>query len=90
MMRSMNLDGYKEVSMYHIIETQQNKDGTAAILTYQEPTEAGAISKWHAVLQYAVMSEVYIHSCAILTEDLKMLKRESYTHNPQGGDSNGE
>ncbi len=66
--------------MYHIIETQQRADGTASILTYQEQTEAEAISKWHAVLQFAVLSDVYIHSCAILTEDLKVLKRESYRH----------
>lgn len=71
--------------MYHIIETQQHEDGTVGVLTYTDETEAGAISRWHGILQYAAVSDVYIHSCAILTEDLRVLKRESYTHYSQDG-----
>ena len=39
--------------MYYIIETQQNADGTAAILTYQEAEKNTALSKWHNILSYA-------------------------------------
>ena len=68
--------------MYYIIETQENADGTAAILTYQETTKNAAISKWHDVLRFAVISSVYIHSCVILDSSLKVVEgmRESYIH----------
>lgn len=82
--------------MYHILETQQNADGTAQVLNYQAETENEAISVWHGVLQYAALSNVFIHSCAVMTEDLKVLKRESYTHYAPiadetlvGGEANG-
>lgn len=69
--------------MYYIIETQENQDGTAAILTYQETTKNAALSKWHAVLQFAAISSVYNHSCAVLNSELKTVVRESYQHIPE-------
>lgn len=68
--------------MYYIIETQQNTDGTAANLTYQEESQNAALSKWHEVLHYAAISTIYIHSCCVLNEELKVIARESYRHYP--------
>jgi hypothetical protein len=66
--------------MFYIIETQENVDGTATILTYQEPTKNGALSKWHDVLYYAAISSIYLHSCVVLDSSLKTVARESYIH----------
>lgn len=66
--------------MYYIIETQENADGTAAILTYQEIEKNAALSKWHNVLSYAAVSSVYNHSCAVLDSSLRTVVRESFLH----------
>lgn len=66
--------------MYYIIETQQNADGTAAILTYQEAEKNTALSKWHNILSYAAVSTVYNHSCAVLDDSLRTVVRESFIH----------
>lgn len=76
--------------MFYIIETQQQADGTAAILTYEEETKNGALSKWHSVLQYAAISSVCIHSCAVLNEELKVVARESYRHSSVAAETAGE
>ncbi len=68
--------------MFYVIETQQNADGTASILTFQQQTQNEALSKWHEVLHYAAISTVYIHSCCVLNEELKVIARESYRHYP--------
>lgn len=66
--------------MYHIIETQENADGSVAIATFKETDKNAAISKWHDVLHYAAISSVFIHSCIVLDSSLKTVARESYIH----------
>lgn len=66
--------------MFYIIETQENKDGTAGILTFTEREKNAAISKWHDILHYAAVSSIYRHSCIILDSELKTVARESYLH----------
>ena len=66
--------------MFYIVETQENKDGTASILTYTEQGKNEAISTWHNILHYAAVSSIYRHSCVILDSELKTVARESYLH----------
>jgi len=66
--------------MFYIIETQENADGTAGILTFTEQYKNNAISKWHDILHYAAVSSVYKHSCVVLDDSLKVIARESYLH----------
>lgn len=67
--------------MYYIIETQENKDGTAAVLPVQTKTDLNdALSTWHSILSFAATSDIYIHSAAILNSELKVVETESYTH----------
>jgi len=72
--------------MFYIIETQENKDGTAGILTFTEQYKNDAISKWHDILHYAAVSNVYRHSCIVLDSSLKTVARESYLHLGEGED----
>lgn len=69
--------------MYYIIEIQEQADGTGAILTFTEPTENQALSKWHSVLTFASVSEVFCHSAVVLDSEGKHIARESYMHYPQ-------
>ncbi len=72
--------------MYYIVETQENADCTASILTYTETNRNTALSKWHQILQYAAVSTVYVHSCVVLDSELRIIARESYTHIAEAGD----
>ena len=75
--------------MFYIIETQEQADGTAAMLTYQEQTKNDALSKWHSVLSFAAVSSIYIHSCIVLDSELKTIAKESFKH-ISVGDTNEE
>lgn len=66
--------------MYVVIELQKSSDGTIASLVTTHADLNDAESKFHQVLSYAAVSNVPIHSCAMLSEDAYLVKAESYSH----------
>ena len=65
--------------MYAVIELQKT-DEMLSVLTTTFDNRQDAESKFHLILQYAAVSNVPIHSAAIMSEDGSLLKRESYRH----------
>lgn len=55
--------------MYIVIELQKNTDGKVAHLVTEHNTLAEAESKFYSVLAYAAVSEISVHSAAVLTEE---------------------
>ncbi len=69
--------------MYYIIETQENKDGTASVLPVQIKTSREeALSVWHSILSFAATSQIYIHSAIVLDSELKVVATETFKHIP--------
>ena len=65
--------------MYAVLEMQKTGETLSVITTTFEDRQT-AESKFHQVLQYAAVSNVPIHSAAIMSEDGSLLKRESFRH----------
>ena len=66
---------------YIILEIQKNNDGTVSIVppvTYQD--RATAEQKYHTVLSYASVSSCDVHTCAMLTDEGQLVKKETYYH----------
>lgn len=66
--------------MYSVIELQKN-GGTLAVLHYEYADKNTAQQKYHEVLAYAAVSTLERHSAALLNEDGRELRYESYQHN---------
>ena len=66
--------------MYYIIEIQDNPGTSHALLYYTEETRNQAMSKFHAVMTYAAISDVPYHTCLVLDEQGKYIARECYQH----------
>jgi len=68
--------------MYIVMEIQTNADGSVGTLvsTYAEQNQAE--SKYHQVLTYAAISNLPVHSCALLSEEGFELRHECYKHEP--------
>lgn len=78
--------------MYYIIEIQEQANGTGTIVTpIKTSTEKNdALSKYHGLLMYAAISQVFRHTVAIIDGSGQYIARETYTHYPEssdGGDS---
>lgn len=63
---------------YIVIEIQ---NGAALVWTYDSRAEAE--SKYHAVLSFAAVSAVEIHSAVILTSTGHLLAAQCYDHRPE-------
>lgn len=67
---------------YIIIEIQKMNDGTVSVVqpipTYTDRAEAE--QKYHTVLSYASVSSCDVHTCAMLTDEGDLLKKETYYH----------
>ena len=67
-----------------IVEIQASKDGSAAIVppvTYTDKNVAE--QKYHTALSAAAVSNVDIHTVAMLTETGIVHKKETYYHNTE-------
>ena len=74
--------------MYIILEIQeQTAGGTPATITYIESTLNEAMSKYHDILHYAAVSELFRHSVVVMTTDGKYVARESYKHEVMDNES---
>lgn len=69
--------------MFYIVEIQEQIDGTGAMLTYTASEKNAALSKWHEILRYAAISNVYIHGAMVITNEMKTIAKESYIHESQ-------
>lgn len=79
--------------MYIIIEIQeQTEGGTPNTISYTATTLDEAMSKYHYILHYAAVSELFRHGAVIMSTDGKYIARESYKHANvnTGGDDNGD
>lgn len=66
--------------MYVVIELQKISDNQISNLVTAHETLQDAESKYHTVLAAAAISNVPLHSCAMLNEDAYLIKSESYSH----------
>lgn len=66
--------------MYIVIEIQKSAENTIATLVNSYANISDAENKYHTVLAFAAISALPIHSCAMLSEDGYLIKRESYIH----------
>ena len=67
--------------MYIILESQKDNAGIV-VLTPSETyaTEPQAESAYHQKLASAAISEVPVHSVALLNDTLDMIKKQTYYH----------
>lgn len=66
---------------YIILEIQKMNDGTTSVvppLVYSEKDKAE--QKYHTVLSYASVSNCDVHTCAMLTDEGQLVKKETYYH----------
>ena len=67
--------------MYIILEIQEETEGcTPNTITYTATTLDEAKSKFHYVLSYASVSNLYRHGAIIMRTDGRYLGNESYLH----------
>lgn len=75
--------------MYIILEIQeQTEGGVPNTVTYTADTMDEAMSKYHYVLHYASVSDLFRHGAIVMSTDGKYIAKESYKH--IGGEDNGE
>lgn len=69
--------------MFIILEIQeQEKDSTPNTISYTADTIEEAKSKFHYILHYAAVSELYRHGAILMQTDGKYIERESFEHIP--------
>ena len=68
--------------MYTVIELQTDATGTTSIISTTHATQAEAESKYHEILSFAAVSNVAVHSAAILTPESAVIRNQWYKHEP--------
>lgn len=67
--------------MYIILEIQESTEGgTPNTITYTAETLNEAKSKFHYILHYAAVSELYRHGAVLMMTDGRYVANESYIH----------
>ena len=67
--------------MYIVLEIQEQTEGCIPnTITYTAETLDEAKSKYHYVLSYASVSELYRHGAIIMRTDGRYIDNESYLH----------
>lgn len=66
--------------MYLVIEIQTNADNTVGNFVWSFATQQEAEAKFHAVLAYAAVSALPVHSCVILRNDGLQIAGQAYKH----------
>ena len=65
---------------YLVVEIQKWNNGQLAQSTTVHGSRQEAEQKYHEVLMYAAVSEVNVHSAAMLDETGGLIKNETYYH----------
>ena len=63
---------------YVVIEIQTTGENVTSALTYDYTDRASAESKYHTILAYAAVGDLFIHTAAIIDAQGTVLKRDSY------------
>lgn len=66
--------------MYIVIEIQTAANGTVSTIVNDYSNSAQADSKFFSILASAALSNVPVHAATILTNEGRMVRFESYTH----------
>lgn len=67
--------------MYIVLEIQETTEGDVPnTITYTAATLNEAKSKYHYVLHYAAVSELYRHGAVLMMTDGRYIANESYIH----------
>ena len=69
--------------MYIVIEIQKNSNDQIGTIVNSYEDKNTAEQKYHNVLASAAVSTLPIHSAAMLMEDGRQIKRETYYHQVQ-------
>jgi len=64
--------------MFYVIEIQKNAQGQYAHLVTTDETQSGAESKYYTVLAAAAISNLPLHTAALLRDDGIALMSKSY------------
>ena len=64
--------------MYLVIEIQTNADRTVGNLVYKYDNEKQAQSKFHTVLAAAVLSQLPVYTCVLMTNTGTILQSQCY------------
>ena len=63
---------------YYILEIQKTAEGLCSHLVQSAPSRREAESKYHGVLQFAALSDLAVHSAALLDERGELLACQCY------------
>ena len=63
-----------------VVELQKNKDGVVSNIVTSFEAQSSAESKYHSILAAAAVSELPVHSAALLTEEGFSLMHQCYKH----------
>lgn len=68
--------------MYYILEIQEQRNGTGAVVTPIQTADIKneALSKYHGVLMYAAISNVFKHTVLMIDGSGQSIAKETYTH----------
>ena len=66
--------------MYIVIEIQKNVDGTMSDITTSFNTLSEAYNKYYSVLAFAAISELPVHSAALMSEEGFVVESKCFKH----------
>lgn len=66
--------------MFYVLEIQENVNNEGSYLITSHNTKEEALSKWHTILSYAAVSQVYLHTAVVINNLGEYIARETYKH----------
>lgn len=66
--------------MYIVIEIQKHADGTMSDITTSFNTLSEAYNKYYSVLAFAAISELPVHSAALMSEEGFVVESKCFKH----------
>lgn len=69
--------------MFYIIEIQKNREGNYAHIVKTAETQNSGESMYYGTLQYAAISDLPLHTVALLNEDGILYQSRCYRHDEQ-------
>lgn len=68
------------MAKYIVLEIQTNSDGNVGTLVTSYSDRDLAESKYHLVLSAAAVSQLPVHSCALVTDEGFLIESKAYKH----------
>lgn len=66
--------------MFYVLEIQENVNNEGSYLITSHNTKEEALSKWHTILSYAAVSQIYLHTAVVINNLGEYIARETYKH----------